>query len=126
MKRKSSQRKSPKAPVAPPKEPMLATIGYRFHEIRTAKRYAQTSLARGWEPRVILARALQLCRSTYAKLPESEQTLMTDVVMSAISCVIADWKSSPDPSLSRINDWIDRTVASNRNFITVGVTGGRR
>jgi|GEM_PF-5932844 len=125
MNRKSVELKYAPESSESPKEAFLATIGHRFHEIRGAKRFARTGLAKGADPRAILARALELCQRFYSGLPDNDRMLMTDVVMSAVSSVIADWRATPDPVLTRINDWIDKTIATNRNFIRVNAARGK-
>ncbi len=125
MNRRSIEPKFAQQPGGSPREEFLTTIGLRFKEIRGAKRFASTSLAKGWAPRAILARAFEMCQRFYAKLPNDDRELMTDLVMSAVSCTIADWLNSPDPSLTRINEWIDKTVASNCSFVRVSVAKAR-
>ena len=113
--------------VAPPRpsEADLKKIGARFREIRGAKHFTRTHLANGFPPGNVLARAREICQLRYEPLPSADRDSLTDVVMTAVADVVADWLIERDRANARLSAWIDRTVADNRDFISVHSTRRR-
>jgi hypothetical protein len=113
------------APGEAPSDAFLELIAYRFREVRAAKQFARRNLEAGCPPAALLAGVREMCRRSYAPMRDDDREVMTDLVMTAIASVIADWTVKAPPSPLPIDRYIAETVRANSRLIGAKVIPGR-